>query len=88
MVAGRGYGYVAVSRFRRRNGVYLYGKLRRTDFLPGGEPTADEVLERGYDSASTDSENGGLEYAFPDSASEPEVDGDHSSMMQIATDFD
>ena len=34
---GRGYGYVGVSRFKRRTGVYLYGKLRRTDFLPVGE---------------------------------------------------
>ena len=37
LVTGRGYGYVAVSRFKRRAGVYLYGKLRRTDFLPVGE---------------------------------------------------
>ena len=35
--AGRGYGYVGVSRFKRRTGVYLFGKLRRTDFLPVGE---------------------------------------------------
>ena len=34
--AGRGYGYVAVSRFRSRRGCHLYGKLRRTDFLPVG----------------------------------------------------
>ena len=37
VVAGRGYGYVAVSRFRRRSGCYLYGRLRRADFLPIGE---------------------------------------------------
>ena len=45
--AGRGYGYVACSRFKTRAGCFLYGKLRRTDFLPVGEEQEDEVLERG-----------------------------------------
>ena len=58
--AARGYGYVAVSRFISRKGCYLYGKLRRTDFLPVGEEREDEVLERGWDSvtSSDDSEHG------------------------------
>ena len=29
-----GYGYVATSRFKSKAGVYLYGKIRRTDFIP------------------------------------------------------
>ena len=59
--AGRGYGYVGVSRFRSRAGCYIFGKLRRTDFLPVGEPDpAVEVLEREADSESDDSED---EYA-------------------------
>ncbi len=87
MVAARGCGYVAVSRFRSRNGVYLYGRLRRTDFLPVGEESPDEVLERGYDSASTDEENGGLEYANCESESEPEVVCDAERMLQIDGDF-
>ena len=63
-VAGRGYGYVAASRFRTRGGCFLYGHKRRTDFLPVGGEGADEVLERGYDSLSDDDEDGrGLEYA-------------------------
>ena len=63
--AARGYGYVACSRFKFRNGCYLYGKLRRSDFLPVGEPKEDEVLERGYHSKdSSDSDGSGLEYAF------------------------
>ncbi len=63
--AGRGYGYVAVSRFRSRRGCYLYGKLRRTDFLPVGGDPDEEVVERGYDSESDDEDDGrGLEYAF------------------------
>ena len=63
--AGRGYGYVGTSRFRERAGVYLYGKLRRTDFLPVGEEKEDEVLERGYLSVSSDDEDGcGLEKVY------------------------
>lgn len=55
--AGRGYGYVAVSRFRKRSGVHLFGKLRRTDFLPVKEDTADEVLRRGeYSMSDNDSD--------------------------------
>ena len=48
--AARGYGYVGVSRFNTRAGCFLYGKLRRSDFLPGGEELEEEVLERGYES--------------------------------------
>ena len=63
--AGRGYGYVAVSRFRSRGGCFLYGKLRRTDFLLAGEGQPEEVTERGYQSVSDDSENySGMDYAF------------------------
>ena len=63
--AARGYAYVGCSRFKFRNGCYLYGKLRRSDFLPVGEPTEGEVLDRGYESASSaDSDGPGLAYAF------------------------
>ena len=48
----RGYGYVAVSRVRKRSGVFLFGKLRRSDFLPVEEETADEVSRRGEDRIS------------------------------------
>ena len=64
MLAGRGYGYVAVSRFRSRGGCYLYGHKRRTDFLPVGGNEEDEVLKRGYESLTDDDEDGrGIEYA-------------------------
>ena len=38
----------------------MYGKLRRTDFLPVSHEMDDEVLERGWDSvtSSSDSEHG------------------------------
>ena len=57
--AGRGYGYVAVSRFKTRDGCFLYGKLRQTDFLPVGEGMDSEVLERGVLSDTTDSDDQG-----------------------------
>ena len=63
--AARGYGYVAVSRFRSRRGCFLYGKLRRTDFLPVGEEKEEEVTERGYLSVSDNNEDDtGMEHAF------------------------
>ena len=55
--AHRGYGYVAVSRFRTQAGCHLYGKLRATDFLPVGPEQEDEQLYRGVESASASSEN-------------------------------
>ena len=60
--AGRGYGYVGVSRFRSQAGCYLFGKLRRTDFLPVGPEKEDEVTQRGLQSESTDSNDEGLEH--------------------------
>ena len=30
----RGYGYVGASRFKSKDGIYLFGKVRRTDWLP------------------------------------------------------
>ena len=55
--AGRGYGYVGVSRFRSRAGVHLHGVLRQSDFLPVGPDKEDEHWQRGYDSLnSSDSE--------------------------------
>ena len=63
--AGRGYDYVGVICFPSRSGVYLYGKLRRTDFLPDCPEKADKVLKRGCGSVSSDDENGqDLEHAF------------------------
>ena len=65
--AVRGYGYVAASRFKSKSGVYLYGKLRTSDFLPVGPELESEILERGYLSVDSDDEGGcGLELAFPE----------------------
>ena len=67
--AARGYAYVACSRFKSRHGVYLYGKLRRSDFLPVGPTKETDQIERGYESDSSDGSNysGGLEHAHRDS---------------------
>ena len=75
-----------------RSGCYLYGKLRRSDFLPVGEDQDDEVLERGYSSVSSGESDGpGLEYAFPEDDEELDLeydpeDGDGNAL--VACDFD
>ena len=57
-----------MSRFRTQAGVFLFGKLRRSDFLPVRANHMEEALEseqllRGYESLDSDDEDGcGLEY--------------------------
>ena len=83
--AFRGYGYVACSRFKSRSGCYLYGKLRRSDFLPVGEALPEEVLERGYESVSSgDSDGAGLEYCTNDTE---EYLADFEVLPQCETDL-
>ena len=51
----RGYGYVAASRFKSKNGVYLFGKVRRTDWLPARdtrEAMQHDQIDRSEESAS------------------------------------
>jgi len=82
--AARGYGYVACSRFKTRAGCFLYGKMRRSDFLPVGEEKETEQVSRGVESEDSGSDSeGGMSNtgcAMEDaSASEPgsdERDGD------------
>ena len=92
--AVRGYGYVGISRFQSRSGVYLFGKLRRSDFLPVGPDLETEQLERGYHSVDSDSDEGdGLEYAHSGSAAEDggsdNSDGIHEGVGNalLAVDF-
>ena len=55
-------------------GCYLYGRIRRTDFLPVGEERDDEVLERGYYSVdSSDDEGRGMEYIGINASDSDEV---------------
>ena len=60
--AGRGYGYVGVSRFRFRAGCFLYVKLRQTDFLPIGDKKEDEILKRGLLSETSHEDEIGIEH--------------------------
>ena len=93
-MAARGYAYVACSRFKTRAGCYLYGKMRRSDFLPVGPELETEVLTRAEDSdsgLSADSEGYApqlsmnmedqVEYAFDDEL----LQDDHGG---ICNDFD
>ena len=88
-VAGRGYGYVGVSRFRSRGGVYLYGHMRRTDFLPvGGAGDETEVLERGYESLSDEDEDGpGIEYAMQENPFNMHVEDFEEVSERVDNDF-
>ena len=54
----RGYGYVGASRFRNRDGLYHYGKVRRTDWIPVGKVQDDWELRRSGDSVSSSSGRG------------------------------
>ena len=79
--AGRGYGYVGVSRFKRRSGCNLFGKLRVTDFLPVGDEKEEEVRIRGKDSDSTHSSEEGLEYAYASADSGAEDMGEDAGLI-------
>ena len=54
----RGYGYVGASRFRNRDGLFHYGKVRRTDWIPVGKVQDDWELRRSGDSVSSSSGRG------------------------------
>jgi len=58
----RGYGYVGCSRFKTKAGAYLYGPLRRTDWIPILRHE-DEQLRRSVESMSSDSDHE-VVYAF------------------------
>ena len=51
-----GYGYVAASRFRTQLHLYLYGKIRRTDWIPVDvdQDDAQLTLESDIDSSDTE----------------------------------
>ena len=52
----RGYGYVAASRFRSKDKIYHFGKIRRTDWLPVGGDESQEQTVRGDESGRSDAE--------------------------------
>ena len=63
----RGHAYVAVSRFRRADGVFHYGPLRRSDWLPTAECEGEQVRPGDHsppdwdtDSEVSEDEHGGF----------------------------
>ncbi len=65
----RGYGYVAASRFRTKSGIYLYGAIRATDWLPvgGKEPYEDtKRSDLSDDSDYDDTEEAALVKSYAD----------------------
>ena len=84
--AVRGYAYVGVSRFRSKSGLFLFGKLRRSDFLPVGGQGGEEQVARGIASQDTDSDDSNYEPGHlpsvdsQDSESEPLCDSEGASL--------
>ena len=73
--AERGYGYVGASRFRSKDGIFYYGTLRRSDWLPRYADD-DQQVGRSYDSQSEDSEEAEREAEYDSSEEEDSMDGD------------
>ena len=51
--ASRGFAYVGSSRVRSHTGLFYFGKVRRSDWLPVGGTMADQQVTRGSDSEDT-----------------------------------
>ena len=76
------YSYaVARSDSSNRNTCYLFGKLRRTDFLPVGPDLDEEVFDRGYESMDTE-EDERDEYAFAMQVSTNEMEDDLPDLIE------
>ena len=78
MTARRGYGYVGASRAQSKAGLYHYGRLRRSDWLPVGEPTDGDHTARGYSSQSSASgdDDGEDEGAYEDDDADDDESGE------------
>ena len=68
--APRGFGYVGASRARSSDGLFYFGKIRRTDWLPVGGDAIDEQVTRGHDSADSSSDGRAPSYDESDSSSD------------------
>ena len=69
----RGYGYVAASRFRSKAGLFHFGRIRRTDWLPVSGDETLEQTKRSCDSDNSDRE-GDEEDAYKDLCYDSEDD--------------
>ena len=77
--APRGFGYVGASRARSSDGLFYFGKIRRTDWLPVGGDAMDEQVTRGHDSA--DSSEEGRAPSYDESDDDYESDESHDPTM-------
>jgi hypothetical protein len=68
--APRGFGYVGASRAKSSDGLFYFGKIRRTDWLPVGGDAIDEQVTRGHDSADSSSDGRAPSYDESDSSSD------------------
>ena len=73
--AERGYGYVGASRFRTKCGLFYYGTVRRSDWLPRAT-AEDQQVHRSYDSQSEDSEEAERDAEYDSSEEEDSMDGE------------
>ena len=86
--AERGYGYVAASRFKSKAGIYLFGKIRRTDWLPVPETVQSmeqDQIDRSEESISDyDSEDEERECLRDyDDDSQQSISGESLSLIHI-----
>ena len=65
-----------------RSTCYLYGKLRRTDFLPVGPDLESEVFERGCESMDDDMEEHD-EYQWGMQASRHEMEDEFAEFAEV-----
>jgi len=65
--AERGYGYVGASRFKSKDGLFYFGRIRRSDWLPR-QVSEGQQEHRSFDSESEDDEERELEANYESSA--------------------
>ena len=78
---------MGASRFRSKDGIFYYGTLRRSDWLP--RCTAeDQQVKRSYDSQSEDSEDAEREAEYESSEEDDSMDGELGRLCRAGDDFD
>ena len=73
--AERGYGYVGASRFMTKPGLFYFGCVRRSDWLPRSIQDGQQV-GRSMDSQSEDSQDAEMDANYESSEEDDSLDGD------------
>ena len=87
----RGYGYVGASRFRSAEGLFQYGRLRRSDRRPVGRELPMEQVARGdssLESGSDDGYNSAMEAAYGSDSDSDDFLRDPSEDEGYVSDYD